>query len=106
MAHDVSMDASALEVTKKDLEFKVKKNAAMLGRLRVSKGGLAWVPKDHEKEIRLGWSEFASLMEDREGRRTRLSLVSHANHPDPGEVMKIRVRIASRSPITSGPIEA
>jgi len=64
MAYDVSLKTAAFDVTKKDVEFHVKHNGAMLGRLLLSKGGVEWVPKDHEKGHHLKWREFGALLEE------------------------------------------
>jgi hypothetical protein len=62
MAYDVSLKTAAFEVTKKDVEFQVKHDDAMLGRLRISKGNVEWVPKDYEYGYQMNWKEFGALM--------------------------------------------
>jgi hypothetical protein len=62
MAYDVSLKTTAFEVTKKDVVFQVKRNGEMLGRLRVSKGNVEWVPKDFERGYQIKWKEFGELM--------------------------------------------
>jgi hypothetical protein len=62
MAYDVSIKTGAFEVTKKDVEFQVKRDGAMLGRLRVSKGNVEWVPKDFEHGYQMSWKELGLLM--------------------------------------------
>jgi hypothetical protein len=64
MAYDVSLKTAAFEVTKKDVEFQVKRNGAMLGRLRISKGNVEWVPKDFEHGYQMNWREFGALMKE------------------------------------------
>ena len=44
MAHDVAFTLPERPLGKVDIEFMVKKNGAVLGKLKVSKGTIDWVP--------------------------------------------------------------
>lgn len=63
MAHDVVFTLPERSLGKADIEFKVKKNGSVVGRLNVSKGAIVWVPKNASYGYRLNWSDFAALME-------------------------------------------
>ena len=62
MAYDVTLKTAAFDVANKDLVFSVKNDGSVLGHLLISKGGVEWVPKDHEKGHRMKWTDLASLM--------------------------------------------
>ena len=62
MAYDVTLKTAAFDVANKDLVFDIKQDGSVLGHLLISKGGVEWVPKDHEKGHRMKWTEFASTM--------------------------------------------
>lgn len=62
MAYDVTLKTAAFDVANKDIAFGIKQNGSVLGHLLISKGGVEWVPKDHEKGRHLKWTEFAEKM--------------------------------------------
>jgi len=62
VAYDVALNTEGLDVTKKDVEFRINLDGSRLARLWVSKGGIEWVPKDHEKGIAMSWKEFDTWM--------------------------------------------
>jgi hypothetical protein len=62
MAYDVTLKTAAFDVANKDLVFSVKHDGSVLGHLLISKGGVEWVPKDHEKGHQMRWTDFASTM--------------------------------------------
>lgn len=70
MAHKVSFAVPERPVGNADIEFTIHTDGKMVGRLKVSKGGLAWMPAYAKKyEYALGWARFADLMEER-GRKS------------------------------------
>ncbi len=62
--HDVSMKiAHALEIGNVDIELAVVVDGKRLGRLKVSKGGLDWLPANKAVNSKsLTWESFAALM--------------------------------------------
>jgi hypothetical protein len=48
-----------------DLTFRVWSDDEVLGTLALSKGTIDWWPGKAKKPIRLGWEQFARMMEDR-----------------------------------------
>lgn len=65
MAYAVVIKASDLGLNRKDVEFPVRRgNFGKVGTLKVSKGGVEWVPRDHEYGIRLNWDDFGKLMQE------------------------------------------
>jgi hypothetical protein len=58
----------AMEVVNADAEIEVRgTDGELMGRLLVSKGSVDWAPANKKLRHRLGWRQFARLMED-EGR--------------------------------------
>jgi hypothetical protein len=61
--HHVTFTVPERDLGKSDVEFDVKKDRTKLGKLKVSKGTVVWVPKDYTYGYKLGWAEFAALLE-------------------------------------------
>ena len=70
MAHKVTFSMPReREVGYSDIEFLVRKNGSVLGKLLVSKGAIVWRKKWKSKRgKKLGWARFHELMEEN-GRR-------------------------------------
>jgi len=61
--HDVHLEIDQpINIGNKDVEFPIDADGKAYGRLRVSKGGIDWVPAKKQKGFWLTWPEFASLM--------------------------------------------
>ena len=64
MAHSIEMKLPKTQVVKTDVEFVIKKDGKLLGRLNVSQGNLEWIPSGHSvKKFRIRWSELDSMMQ-------------------------------------------
>ena len=63
MAHTVDFSIPTRSLGRADVEFQVKKDGSALGTLTVSKGSLVWFPTGSQYGFKLGWSKFASRME-------------------------------------------
>lgn len=59
--HEVSFTVPERPVGNVDIEFTVQRNGAKLGTLKISKGGLEWVPKDHTYGYHVKWQDFDDL---------------------------------------------
>lgn len=68
MAHKVMFALPDRELGKADIEFKVKKNGQMFGRLLVSKGAVVWRPRNKHRGRRLSWRRFEEIIGEH-GRR-------------------------------------
>ncbi|HPC61672.1 MAG TPA: hypothetical protein PKX23_13500 [Verrucomicrobiota bacterium] len=62
MAHSVTFTLPERDLGKADVEFRVKYDGSVLGTLKVSKGTVVWVPKDHTYGYKIGWRDFDTLM--------------------------------------------
>jgi len=47
---------------KADVEFKIKRNSNVLGKLKISNGAVVWVQKNATYGYKLGWNYFDNLM--------------------------------------------
>ena len=64
MAYGVRFRAPERKLGKADLVFKVSKDDQMLGRLKVSKGGVEWLVSSGKRAYKMRWAKFAELMEE------------------------------------------
>lgn len=62
--HDVSFTVPERALGKADLEFRVKRDGKVLGRLKVSNGTIVWVPKDTTYGYKMGWADFDAYMQE------------------------------------------
>ena len=72
MAHQVTFTVPARPVGSKDIEFDVKKDQAMLGTLKVSKGGIVWRPRDSTFGYFLSWNKLDQVVEQEHTSRRAL----------------------------------
>lgn len=62
--HDVRFSIPERELGKADIEFKIKKDGKVLGKLTVSKGSIVWFPKDRTYGHKIGWTKFDEFMKE------------------------------------------
>jgi hypothetical protein len=69
--HNVVFRTPKVEIGKADFIFYVRKRGKMLGRLKVSRGGIVFVPRKggKRKERKISWAKLAKFTLA-EGRRT------------------------------------
>lgn len=63
MAHDVKFSIPARDLGRADVIFDVNNGGTKLGTLKISKGSLVWVQKDHSYGHKLNWAAFGDLMQ-------------------------------------------
>jgi len=51
-----------MDVGNVDVEFEVRSDKTLLGRVEVSKGGIDWTPNNGRKARKASWQEFADWM--------------------------------------------
>lgn len=59
--HDVKFVVPERPLGNVDIEFEVKKDTKKAGTLKVSKGGVEWLPKDHTYGYHLSWQQVDQL---------------------------------------------
>jgi hypothetical protein len=65
MAHNVKFSIPERELGREDVEFKISYGGSKVGTLKISKGTLVWVPKDHTYGFKIGWKDFDVLMSEK-----------------------------------------
>ena len=68
--HDVTFTIPERSLGRSDLEFRVKKDSEVVGRLRVSKGAIEWVPRNQTLGYRMTWAQFDKVFQT-EGKPVR-----------------------------------
>ena len=64
MAHEVLFRLPNRVLGSADLQLDVNKDGTKLGRLKVSKGSVVWVPRNRTYGYKLAWSDLALLFEN------------------------------------------
>jgi hypothetical protein len=62
--HNIKFSIPERELGREDVEFKVSLGGSRVGTLKVSKGTLVWVPKDHTYGHKINWTDFDALMKN------------------------------------------
>jgi hypothetical protein len=62
--HHVSFTIPERDLGKADIEFAVYRDGAKFGTLKVSKGAVVWVVKDHTYGFHLSWKDFDKVMRE------------------------------------------
>ena len=62
--HDGTFTIPERELGKADVEFRVKNDGTVVGRLKVSKGSVVWVPKNATYGYKAAWKELDGLMQE------------------------------------------
>ena len=64
MKHKVTVSVPNREVFKTDIEFLVRQDGQVLGKLLVSKGNVVWRPRNKRQGNKLRWDKFDELMKE------------------------------------------
>jgi hypothetical protein len=68
--HQITVHPSKpLDVGSADLVIEISSDDQKLGELRISRGSIDWVPRQHAQARWLAWEQFDALMQEH-GRRT------------------------------------
>jgi hypothetical protein len=62
--HEVKFNVPKRPLAHKDIEFEIDQNGRKFGELRVSKGGVLWVPRNDQLGFKLPWRKLAQLAEE------------------------------------------
>ena len=65
--HDVSLGIpKPIELGRVDIEVEVRSDGELLGKIRISKGAIDWMPPYKSKmAYSMDWEEFAEVMQER-----------------------------------------
>ena len=69
--HDVSFDIPKRGLGKTDVNFYIRADGEVLGKLSISSGSIVWFPKLSRKGRKMGWKRFGEMMQENAGRRER-----------------------------------
>lgn len=60
---------SPLEITKADIRFEVRRDDELVGTLFISRGAVAWKPRNGKHNYKFNWTRFDEFMQS--GTKTR-----------------------------------
>lgn len=69
MAHDVAFSTPDRRLGKQDIVFRVRKDGALFGTLRVSKGGVDWFPANKQLGYGFNWTQIDNLFQTKGDQR-------------------------------------
>ena len=69
--HEVEFAVPPRMLGRADVKFAVKKDGGVFGTLAISNGSVVWYPKKTSYGFKLGWSEFAALMQENANQEER-----------------------------------
>lgn len=64
MRHDITCTVPDLQLGNADWSLKIKTDGVVLDTLKLSRGGVVWVPKNRTNGYSLNWHEFGDLLEN------------------------------------------
>jgi hypothetical protein len=63
--HTVNVKTPALEVGKVDVVFTIRRDGTTFGRLKISRGGVEWMPSwKSKKAFHMPWDEFDGVFRE------------------------------------------
>lgn len=64
--HDIVLTIPhGITVMNTDIEVVVREDGEVLGRVRISRGSIDWIPRLGRNAKTMGWRKFGDLMEER-----------------------------------------
>jgi hypothetical protein len=61
MTHDIKFTIPERPLGRADIKLDVETDGAKLGTLKISKGAIVWIPRDHSYGLKFTWEDFAKL---------------------------------------------
>ena len=71
MAHNITFSLPERQLGKVDIVFRIRKDGALFGTLRVSKGGVDWFPWKKQLGYGIDWSQLDHLFQTQGETRRR-----------------------------------
>lgn len=65
-ANKVTIDLPSRPLANSDAKFEINTGGEKLGRLRISKGGVDWYPKNKKTPVKFTWKQFAARMDSKD----------------------------------------
>jgi hypothetical protein len=70
--HEITLSIPhGITVVNTDIEVVVRENGEVLGRVRISRGSIDWIPRLSRRTKTLGWRRFGDVMEEHGRTRRR-----------------------------------
>jgi hypothetical protein len=69
--HDVSFDVPERKLDKTDVNFYIRVDGEVLGKLSISNGSIVWFPRLSRKGRKMSWKRFDEMMQENSRRRER-----------------------------------
>jgi hypothetical protein len=69
--HDVSFDIPQRRLGKTDVNFYIRADGEILGKLSISNGSIVWFRKLSRNGRKMGWKRFDEMMQQNASRRER-----------------------------------
>jgi hypothetical protein len=66
--HNVYVNLPNRELGKVDAIFTILQDGSVLGQINISKGGIDYYPKNSKKPIKIGWSKFDKLAQNKDNK--------------------------------------
>ncbi|MCH7499843.1 MAG: hypothetical protein IH886_07510 [Nitrospinae bacterium] len=63
--HEIFFKIPAKTLLHKDVTFDIFSDSNKLGRLKISKGSIEWVPQNHKYGYHLTWEKFSAIMKNK-----------------------------------------
>ena len=60
--HTIKMELPSVELGPSDVTLEIREDGSLLGRAKISKGGIDWYPPNARNPVTISWSEFAEMM--------------------------------------------
>ena len=64
MANDITFTLPNRKLGNSDIQFLVKRDGVVLGKLLVSKGAVVWRSKNRQNGKKMGWKQFDRFMKE------------------------------------------
>jgi hypothetical protein len=69
--HDVSFNVPQRRLGKTNIDFVIKIDGDLSGKLAISNGSIVWFPKGTKNGLKMGWKKFDEVMQENAMRSER-----------------------------------
>ncbi|MEX2597441.1 MAG: hypothetical protein WEC59_10980 [Salibacteraceae bacterium] len=67
--HEILLNLPEVSIANSDASFDVYEDKELLGRIKVSRGTIEWVPSGYRSGVHINWDDFDRLMKKHGYRR-------------------------------------
>jgi hypothetical protein len=69
--HDVLFNVPQRRLGKTDIDFTVRIDGELFGKLAISNGTIVWFPRGSKNGLKMGWKKFDDMMQENATRSER-----------------------------------